>query len=349
LNKILARRLAPLSLLIICWLASPPSAAARPTTRVESPILRLTTSIKDLHRKKEVRLHVLCPRLGAHLPCVVFSPEAGIDAAVYDALTEYWAAKGLVVIIPEHDDSPANLKHSGHSLDTVDIAVLEQTTPQLWIDRVADIELLLDEVAILWRHLPPLKDKIDPRRVGLAGDRVGALAAMLLEGATTKGVPPLGDERPRAFLLLCAPGAGVYGLTKSSFDGLKRPTLVASGGRDFWHDELPDWHLMAFWGGPARGKWALTLLRAGLTDWFKAGASFMPSLNESEMAAMKNLQIVTTTFWDAQLAGAAEAQKKLSNGQLERDGAGSIRFYVRQEPRNARKHVDEALRYQLAL
>ena len=214
--------------------------------------------LPDPARGKVLPLKAYAPTSGGPFPLIIFSHGAGGNRNVAPGLARHWASYGYVVIAPSHADSVQLRKEGRAGKQMDDVLKSFGTDPQVRIGRVADINLILDQLAELPALAPLLTGKIDASRIGLGGHSAGAMTASLIGGATVDmrggaGVTPVTDgspvtdgtsappntsdfrdERIAALLLLSGqgmtgPGGGFHA---HSWDNLRLPTMVQTGSYD---------------------------------------------------------------------------------------------------------------------
>lgn len=183
-------------------------------------------------RGDDLRIRVSAPARGEALSVLLFSHGFGSSMDAYAPLTDYWAAHGFVVIQPTHLDSKR-----------LALAMDDPRRRTFWQHRVADLKLALDHLESLVAGVPGLAERVDTRRIAVAGHSFGAWAASMLLGARTKlDRKDRSDGRVVAGVLLAAGGLGGESLTPlavaqtpyldSDFSGLTRPTFVVRGDED---------------------------------------------------------------------------------------------------------------------
>ena len=69
--------------------------------------------LRDAQRNKDLHVKVTYPKADGKFPVIVFSHGFGGSKDTYASLTEYWAARGYVVIQPTHDDSTLQRRNTG--------------------------------------------------------------------------------------------------------------------------------------------------------------------------------------------------------------------------------------------
>ncbi|MFI9389580.1 alpha/beta hydrolase family protein [Streptomyces bauhiniae] len=207
-------------------------------------------------RPVDLEVRVSAPMTGTNLPVILFSHGHGNAYGLasldgYLPLAKVWAARGFVVIQPNHLSAPRLSRQvAGHP-----------DAPLFWRSRAEDMSLILDRLDEIERAVPQLAGRLDRGKVAVAGHSLGGFTAELLLGATVTD-PDTGEEAscldPRITqgVLLAAIGRG-----GDAFDGfmsarvplfrtidlttMTTPALVVAGDKDdspHWTTTGPDWH-----------------------------------------------------------------------------------------------------------
>ncbi|MGI5327117.1 alpha/beta hydrolase family protein [Actinomadura nitritigenes] len=187
-------------------------------------------------RGEDLRVRVSAPATGDALPIIVFSHGFGSSLEGYGPLTDYWAARGFVVIQPTHLDSR-----------TVGLPEDDPRTPRIWRFRVEDLKRVLDHLDVLEAAVPGLAGRLDRDRIAAAGHSFGGqtagnlLGLRVLDPVTGEG-EDLSDPRVKAGVLLATAGRGGADLTpfaaehypfmNPTFAHMTTPALVVMGERD---------------------------------------------------------------------------------------------------------------------
>lgn len=188
-------------------------------------------------RGHDLQVRVSAPTRGRGLPVIAFSHGMTLTMDDYAPLSEFWAARGFVVIQPTH-------------LDSLGVAPGDPRAADIWRIRVQDLTHILDQLDRVEAAVPGLPGRIDRGLVVAAGHSWGAQTASMLAGArVVEGdrAPrqSTADPRVKAALLLCLPGTGGTDLTplateyfpfmNPDFTNLTTPSLVVAGD----HDQSP--------------------------------------------------------------------------------------------------------------
>jgi predicted dienelactone hydrolase len=330
--------------------------AYRPATgplKVESAEFDL----RDPARGKTLPLKAYAPTTGGPYPLVIFSHGAGGNRNVAPGLTRYWASHGYVVIAPSHADS-VELRQGGRAGKQMD-DVLKSfgTDPQVRIQRVADISLILDNLDALPSLTPALKGKIDVARIGLGGHSAGAMTASLIGGATVdmaingEGGPEtrsFRDGRINALLLLSGqgmtgPGAGFH---RNSWDNMDLPTMVQTGSYDnsprtrqtsasrrhpFEYAPPGDKYLVYIEGAmhmsfTGRASGDEPGLAARWLEQYLGTPDFETALEYDQRAIFDYVKMSSLAFWDAYLKDDPEAKEWLASDKLTALSQGQVEY-----------------------
>lgn len=247
------------------------------------------------------------PGSAGPFPVVVFSHAVLDRKEDYPAFMAHWAARGYVVVQPDHLDSP----NVGALSPTEAIAA--------WRTRPPDVAAVLDALPALQAGLPI---RLDEARVGVGGAYIGGSTANYLVGARffgADGPETFDDGRVRAALALSPTGVG-GGLTEASWDGVTRPMMVVTGSNDGSRrtQNPPEWRTDP-WRLAAPGDKYL-LFREGLDGGYGGIADAVATPTARDVAAL------TLAFWDAHLRddAAAQAYLRSSGPELASGGAAAV-------------------------
>ena len=286
-------------------------------------------TLTDAARKRDLAVDVTYPNGPGPFPVVVFSHGDGGSGDDARPLARFWATRGFVVLAPSHRDPPS-------AKNGVD--------PRAWEARARDLSFVIDSLAGIGDRVAPLAGKLDAGRVGVGGHSYGAYTAGLLAGATieapkgSKGekTKNFADPRPKAFLLLSPPGAGLRGWTSGSWSDVTRPLLVVTGSRDKGSKgQPPSWRLDAFRLSPPGEKFALVLEGASHLSYTGRYAEPGASLSgrgkgappaDVEVSLFKDVKAVSVAFWDEFLRDDATARAFLDSDGLTKETGGRAKL-----------------------
>jgi pimeloyl-ACP methyl ester carboxylesterase len=251
--------------------------------------------------------HVLIPQGQGPWPVVVFSHGANSSGRLYDRLLGAWAARGVLVLAPDHLDSggpadPAHVPAEG-----------------LWASRVADLRLPLDQRAPFEALAAAQGARIDWRRVASAGHSFGAVVAQALAGARLTD-PKTGaafdgrDARVGAVVTFSPPGPRAGLVPADAWEGVTIPALLETGDADRLPGFVDDWrtHKAGFESRPNRERWLL--VGSGVDHYF---GGLICRLKDDDAARAQALALDAATtisgdFLCAHLRGDRRAAKRLA-------------------------------------
>jgi len=324
-----------------CASPAPPSAApsapAQPPPAAElarsglAVVADAAFRLTDPARQRDIEVAVTYPGGAGKFPVILYSHGDGGNGGDARPLARFWATRGYVVIAPSHRDAPP---------------AKNLADPKAWETRARDLAFLIDALPEVEQRVPALAGKLDGAKLGVGGHSYGAYTAGLLAGASV--TPPKGprtaaakpmsfaDPRPKAFLLLSPPGAGVRGWTAESWSNVDRPLLLVTGSRDATSKgQEPSWRMDAFRLSPSGDKFCLFLRGASHLSfagrYAEPGATLSgrgkgaPSAEE-EVAIFKDVKAVSVAFFDDYLRGDAAARAFLESGGLAQESGGRAKL-----------------------
>lgn len=214
--------------------------------------------VRDKGREKEVEMRISYPTAAGNYPVLVFSHGAGSSKDGYTQLTEYLANNKYICIQPTHDDSIGKLRQKNITAN-IGTALATTNDQRYWINRARDMVAVLDNLDLIADKLPS-GVTMDRGKIACGGHSFGAFTTLILAGApvlipegvstTYRGLTDFGDERFKAFLVLCGQGTGKVGLcfpSADSYGQIKRPMMVMTGSKDKGQrGQPPEWRMESF-------------------------------------------------------------------------------------------------------
>lgn len=278
----------------------------------------------DKTRNKQLPVKITYPTFNSKTkyPVIVFSHGALGSKDNYQPLVKYWTAHGYVCIQPTHSDSmtlksPAERREilmgfmQKKSVDSLDIF-------QDWQSRPADVSFLLDQLPVMGKYVPELKDKIDLSKIGMAGHSFGAHTSQLLAGTKIGGTDKFTDKRPKAFLLMSPQGreqgftASGSNLQDNSWSGFTRPMLLVTGTNDTGRNGKDyTWRVEPYKYAPCGSKHLLVLEGADHGLGGVSGSGFAMRTKKQNQKQVEQVQQETEAFFDYYLKGDKVAYKYL--------------------------------------
>ena len=271
--------------------------------------------IEDEVQTRVVRFRVAWPDSDASLPLIVFSHGALCDPDTYAPVTDYWAARGFVVVAPVHIDAPAT-GAGGENLPP----------PILIGSRVRETSLVLDEIEAIRGQLDGFRGEIDTSRAVIAGHSFGGMIAMLKTGLQLKGnLPPTADERFSAVVVMSGVGPMAPITDENSFAGLSLPMIANGGSLDVGNigsgEIFPwEWRMSPYSLAPEGDKYALEIDNA---DHFLGGLiGGKTTDNPPDPDALDWIRTAQAEFLDAYVKDDQAARDRLVNTNWKRSSDG---------------------------
>ncbi|HEY3999911.1 MAG TPA: dienelactone hydrolase [Candidatus Xenobia bacterium] len=269
-------------------------------------------TLHDADRNRDIPLRVYLPQSTAPAPVILFSPGLGADRTGYSYLARRWSEHGYVVVVLQHPGSDDSVWR-GVPPDQIQAALTAAVNRQSFVDRVGDVEAVLDQLKV-WNvsSSPPLSHRLDLAHIGMGGHSYGAVTTQAVSGQTFP--VPLTDARIQAALAL-SPSSPRTGDPKSAFGHVSIPWMLMTGTRDLspiGHADVAS-RLAVFPALPPGDKYELVLNGAQHSAFSdRRLISDREPRNPNHHKAIVALSIM---FWDAYLRGDAAARAWLKGPQ----------------------------------
>ena len=175
---------------------------------------------------RQLPLRVVYPQHGGPYPVVVLSHGTFSSGKRYDPVARYWAARGYVVILPDHMDANYGVVPK----KTEDMFRVIRT-------RVTDMSAVVDALDEVETGIPELSGRLDRANLIAAGHSIGTQIAMLVTGLRVRN--PLSGEimgsdedRYKLLVMLSDPGKMAM-MPDGTWTGSEVPTFLSTGTEDF--------------------------------------------------------------------------------------------------------------------
>jgi predicted dienelactone hydrolase len=301
---------------------SAPAAAYDPLRLPDAPLpAPLDLTVRDPKRDREIPLRVWLPAGGtpgstpAPAGVIVFSHGLGGSREGYAYVGRHWAARGYVVVHPQHVGSDDGVWKDVPPERR--LAALKQAAniPN-FIARADDVRVVLDALE-RWNAEPghPLHGRLDVAHVGMAGHSFGAVTTQAVSG---ESFPLAGtrytDPRIRAALPM-SPSAPRRGEPAKAFGGVSIPWLMMTGTNDVAPigDATLESRLAVYRALPPGSKYELVLDGAEHSAF--SDRALPGDRAPRDPAHHRAILALSTAFWDAYLRDDEAARAWL-------DGAG---------------------------
>lgn len=270
-----------------------PVAAVADASAGSSPIELIDADWLDTRRDRAVPIRLFLPVLPGKAPLVIFSHGLGGSRNGYNHLGRYWASQGIATLHTQHAGSDRAVWGAGGL--AVLGALKAAATPEQAIARTLDVRFALDRAL---SH-PPWADRLDARRVGVAGHSFGANTALLSCGARYREaggrIATFGDPRIRAAVVLSAPALPNDQDPLFAYGAIGVPSLHLTGTQDATPipglTTLPQERRVPF-DSIAAGPRYLGIFEGGrhsmFNDW---------SRDETSQAIKSETRVLTLAFW----------------------------------------------------
>lgn len=301
-----------------CTAPAPRDYLARPggTTAIGTALL----AISEPRSGRELPVRVAYPQAPGPHPVVVFSHGAQCYAQHYAVITDIWAARGYVVILPDHLDSPNN-------------PVPPQPDRDLLLrQRIADLAAALDGVGEIAARAG-VPGGVDAGRVAIAGHSFGGMLAMIKAGLPVLGPggQPESHRHPRVKAAVIMSGVGpLPGITtEAGYAALTLPLIATGGTLDIGDVGGPvkfpwEWRLSGYDLAPPGDKYRVALENG---DHYLGGLLCLPNRGGPPDPEGARLDAaLTLAFLDAYLRDDAAARRYLQTADIAARSGGRVRY-----------------------
>jgi len=208
------------------------NASATAAPLYESPDELLPVKIDDSvslsvpDAEREIPLRVVYPERGGPFPIIVLSHGTFSSGKKYDPVAEHWAARGYVVILPDHIDANFGV-----------VPTKNDDMYRVSRERVVDMSRVLDSLDEIEARIPALQGRMDQNRLIAAGHSFGTQVAMLVTGLriknpTNDAITESAENRFSLLVMLSDPGKMAL-MPENTWKGSIVPTFLATGTEDY--------------------------------------------------------------------------------------------------------------------
>lgn len=285
---------------------------------------------QDEKRDRKVPVKIYYPETGkGPFPVIIFSHGLGGSRDGYEYLGQYWASHGYVSVHLQHIGSDSSLIQGVPPVEMMEKLRDAIANPQNAINRPIDVIFAIDEVMKLNREDPVFKNRLDLKRIGMAGHSFGAFTTQAVIGEIFTGltgrqvstndarikaaismspfVPLLKDEYDTAFTKVKIPSFYMTGSLDNSPIG---ETKAEDRRIPFDHAKNADEFLLIFKGG----------------DHMVFSGRLRRQVLEKDPVFQKLICQSSTAFWDAYLRDDGRAKKWLMGDGFQSDLGGEGTF-----------------------
>lgn len=265
-------------------------------------------AVQDAARGRTIPVAIAHQAMRRRMPVILFSHGLGGSRDNSRFLARHWLARGYVTVFLQHPGSDEAVWRDVPPGERL-AALRAAATPAQLLHRMRDVVAVLDALGA-WqarREHPPLGERMDLGRIGMAGHSFGALTTQAVAGqhvpAAFPGTWP--DPRIKAALIL-SPSAPAAMPAAQAFAGVAIPWMLMTGTHDGSPIGPPPNRLGVFPGLPPGRKYELVLYEAEHSVF---GDAALPGerlpRNPNHHRAILALG---TAFWDSTLGTDPAAQ-----------------------------------------
>ncbi len=258
---------------------------------------------RDEARLRDIPIRVrLAAVTNGPVPLILVSHPQGGGLSSLAGWSEHWAAQGYAVLHVQHAGSDEAYRPLPRRPQ-------RGVLPEQLLGRIDDLAFVREE--LLRRKAGASNGswllRIDPTRVALAGQGLGARVAQALAGERFPGpIPALTDPAYLAFILISPAAQGQRASYPERYEGIRAPLLAITGSRDgeaaspMLQSAALRQRRLDFFAALAPGEKALIDIAEADALVLGEGRAEQPEL-EAVLAAARRL---TSAFLDQHLRGA---------------------------------------------
>lgn len=280
--------------------------------------LELTVTDSGRNRQIPVRVVLPCPRPIRPAPVILFSHGLGGSRQSSQYLGDHWAARGYVVVCPQHHGSDEAVWQAVPP-EQHQAVLARAASPENARHRIADIHVVLQQLEHWTQAIGhELFGQLDMDCVGMSGHSFGALTAQTLGGQLQESVSPADRDccaRIRATLAMSP--SPPPGNLEAALGSVRIPWLMMTGTKD--HAPLgymtPALRREVFNHlPPTIDRYELTL--GGGHHFAFTDNRLPPAVAPRNMNHHQTILRVSTAFWDAHLRRDSAAKNWLQGQRV---------------------------------
>jgi dienelactone hydrolase len=274
----------------------------------------------DAKRDRKVPVRIYYPKAGqGPYPIIIFSHGLGGSRDGYEYLGRYWAGYGYVSVHVQHLGSDTAVWQG--VTDPMRTLRDAADDPRNAINRPLDVSFAIDQMIRMNAEEGPLKGRLDPSHIGLAGHSFGAYTVLCSSGMvfiTAKGQElSMPEPRLKAAIAMSSPvTAADWPIYNRKYARIRIPIFHMTGTQDvspISKTEAKD-RRVPYDHSRASDEYLLTL-EGGDHMVFAAGERMAARPMDAEFQSL--IRLGSVAFWDAYLKGDARAKAWLSGGGFE--------------------------------
>ena len=175
---------------------------------------------------RQMPLRVVYPERGGRFPVIVLSHGTFSSGKRYDRVAMHWAARGYIVILPDHIDANFGV-----------VPTKNEDMYGVSRSRVADMSIVLNALQQIEERIASLQGRMNRQQLIAAGHSFGTQVAMLVTGLriknpTNNAVTEADEKRFNLLIMLSDPGKMAL-MPEHTWKGSAVPTFLATGTEDY--------------------------------------------------------------------------------------------------------------------
>ncbi|MDX2227240.1 MAG: acetylhydrolase [Verrucomicrobiae bacterium] len=248
------------------------------------------------------------------LPVILFSHGLGGSREGYEYLGRHWAQNGYVSVHVQHPGSDEGVWKDVPPLQRMRAMKQAVKDPENATNRPRDVSFVIDQLLLANRQAGPLKEKIDSKKIGMAGHSFGAWTTMALVGQVFTSLRGKDfswpDSRIRAAIAMSTPPA--KNNFQTAYGQIGRPLFHMTGTEDFSivTDATPSDKRVAFDHISCKPQYLLTFNGGDHMVFSGRGrGGFGGGTGEKDAEFQEWIKKSSLAFWEAYLQGDTSAKK----------------------------------------
>jgi predicted dienelactone hydrolase len=187
-------------------------------------------TVHDAARNRDIPVRIYLPPNDKPASVVLFSHGLGGSREGSKFLGKRWAARGYLAVFVQHPGSDESVWKNAPAQERMATLRKAASLENFYL-RVGDIRAVLDQLQD-WNKSGPIANRMDLRRIGMAGYSFGAVTAEALSGERLPlSATELADPRIRAAVIM-SPSKPRSTTAEQAFGAVKIPWLLMTGTKD---------------------------------------------------------------------------------------------------------------------
>jgi hypothetical protein len=282
----------------------------------------MTISVPETDR--QIPLRVVYPDAGGPFPVIILSHGTFSSGKKYDPVATHWAARGYVVVLPDHIDANYGV-----------VPTKNDDMYRVSRSRVADMSILLNRLDEIEGGIPGLEGRMKQQQVIAAGHSFGTQVAMLVTGLRIKNPTnqaiTQSDETGFSLLVMLSDPGKMALMPEDTWMGSTVPTFLATGTEDYGlmgdGNRVAEFQneILSLGDAPDADQYLLLIDKG---DHYFGGLIHKTVDTEPDHEGLEIFNTTSTAFLDAYAKNDSDARIYLQSGTLLRDTDGRAALTV---------------------